>query len=77
TPYLAVFGLGQGAACLAKAAVASRAALKAGATDPAHGARIALARFFAENLLPAASGLEQSVVEGGGFVDDAGLSLAS
>ncbi|GJE59687.1 acyl-CoA dehydrogenase [Methylobacterium trifolii] len=77
TPYLRLFGLAQGAACLAKAAVASRAALKAGATDPAHGARIALARFFAENLLPAASGLEQSVVEGGGFVDDAGLSLAS
>jgi butyryl-CoA dehydrogenase len=77
TPYLRLFGLAQGAACLAKAALAADAALKAGETDPAHRARIALARFFAENLLPAASGLEQAVTEGGAFVDEAAVALAS
>jgi alkylation response protein AidB-like acyl-CoA dehydrogenase len=76
TPYLRLFGLVQGAACLATAALAARAGLIAGETDPAHRARIALARFFAENLLPAASGLEASVIEGGAFADEADLVLA-
>jgi alkylation response protein AidB-like acyl-CoA dehydrogenase len=76
TPYLRLFGLVQGAACLATAALAARAGLVAGETDPAHRARIALARFFAENLLPAASGLEASVIEGGAFADEADLVLA-
>ncbi|WP_375462845.1 acyl-CoA dehydrogenase [uncultured Methylobacterium sp.] len=75
-PYLRLFGLAQGAACLAAEALASGHALRAGETDPAHAARIALARFFAENLLPAAGGLEQVVLDGGGFLDDAGLALA-
>ncbi|MCC0805343.1 acyl-CoA dehydrogenase [Methylobacterium sp. W2] len=76
TPYLRLFGLAQGATCLARAALASNAALRVGETDPAHGARIALARFFAENLLTAAGGLEQSVVDGGGFTQDGMLALA-
>ncbi|MEZ0252089.1 MAG: acyl-CoA dehydrogenase [Methylobacteriaceae bacterium] len=76
TPYLRLFGLVQGAACLAQAGLASSAALKAGETDPAHAARIALARFFAENLLPAASGLEQAILTGGGFADDPAFALA-
>ncbi|WP_262313565.1 acyl-CoA dehydrogenase C-terminal domain-containing protein, partial [Klebsiella pneumoniae] len=62
--------------CLARGALAASAARKAGETDPAHAARIALARFYAENLLVAASGLEQAVVEGGAFTDDAALALA-
>ncbi|UMY16081.1 acyl-CoA dehydrogenase [Methylobacterium organophilum] len=76
TPYLRLFGLVQGAGCLATAGLASAAALKAGETEPAHAARIALARFFAENLLPAASGLEQAILEGGGFADEAATVLA-
>ena len=76
TPYLRLFGLAQGAACLAQGGLAASAAVRAGQTDPAHAGRIALARFFAENLLPAAGGLEQSVVDGGGFLDDASLALA-
>ncbi|WP_375453585.1 acyl-CoA dehydrogenase [uncultured Methylobacterium sp.] len=76
SPYLRLFGLVQGAACLATAALAARAALKAGEIDPAHAARIALARFFAENLLPAADGLAQVVIDGGGFLDDAEAALA-
>ncbi|MCJ2107658.1 acyl-CoA dehydrogenase [Methylobacterium sp. E-041] len=77
TPYLRLFGLAQGAACLAREALAARAALKAGETDPAHAARIALARFFAENLLPAADGLAQVVIDGGGFLDDAAAMLVA
>ncbi|WP_336485303.1 acyl-CoA dehydrogenase [Methylobacterium nigriterrae] len=77
SPYLRLFGLAQGGACLAKAALAASAALKAGETDPAHAARIALARFFAENLATAAGGLEQTVLDGGAFVHDAALALAS
>ena len=76
TPYLHLFGLVQGAACLATAALAARSGLASGETDPAHRARIALARFFAENLLPAASGLEVEVIDGGAFVDEAALVLS-
>ncbi|KAB1074742.1 acyl-CoA dehydrogenase [Methylobacterium planeticum] len=77
TPYLRLFGLAQGGACLAKAGLASSAALKVGETDPAHAARIALARFFAENLATAAPGLEQTVLDGAAFTQDARLALAS
>ena len=76
TPYLRLFGLTHGGACLARSALAASAALKAGGTDPAHAGRIALARFYAENLLTAAEGLEQTVVAGGAFTDDAALALA-
>jgi butyryl-CoA dehydrogenase len=76
TPYLRLFGLVQGAACLAQAARAARAALQAGDTDPAHAARIALARFFAENELTAAAGLADSVIDGGVFTETAALALA-
>jgi alkylation response protein AidB-like acyl-CoA dehydrogenase len=77
TPYLRLFGLVQGGACLAQGALAAKAAIRAGDTDPAQAGRIALARFFADNLLTAASGLEESVIAGGHFTDDAALALAS
>jgi acyl-CoA dehydrogenase len=64
TPYLRLFGLVAGASYLAEAALASQEAIKTGDKDPAHAARIATARFFAENLLPAAGGLERAVVSG-------------
>ncbi|MFH6785973.1 acyl-CoA dehydrogenase [Methylobacterium sp. MA0201] len=76
TPYLRLFGLAQGGTCLAQAALAASAAMKEGATDPAHPARIALARFFAENLATAARGLEETVTGGGGFLQDGALALA-
>jgi alkylation response protein AidB-like acyl-CoA dehydrogenase len=76
SPYLRLFGLTLGGACLAKAALAAAAVRKAGETDPAHDARIALARFYAENLLPAAGGLEQVVLGGAAFTEDAALALA-
>ncbi|MGE7416853.1 acyl-CoA dehydrogenase [Methylobacterium tarhaniae] len=76
TPYLRLFGLAQGGTCLAQAALAANAAARAGDTDPAHPARIALARFFAENLATAARGLEETVTGGGGFLQDGVLALA-
>ena len=77
TPYLRLFGLAQGGAALAEAALAANAALRGGDADPAHPARIALARFFAENLATGAHGLEDAVSHGAGFVQDAPLALAS
>jgi hypothetical protein len=49
--------------------------LKAGDKDPAHAARIATARFFAENLLPAAGGLQRAVVDGAQSVLQAEAAL--
>jgi butyryl-CoA dehydrogenase len=77
TPYLRLFALAQGGAGLAEAALAANAAATAGDSDPAHPARIALCRFFAENIATAARGLEESVIFGAAFVDDAPLALAS
>jgi acyl-CoA dehydrogenase len=77
TPYLRLFGLAQGAACLAKAALAADTAIAAGDTDPAHQGRIALCRFFAENLLTAVQGLETTVTTGAASVLDTSLALAS
>jgi butyryl-CoA dehydrogenase len=77
TPYLRLFGLAQGGTALAEAALAAKAALQAGETDPAHAGRIALARFFAENLATGARGLEETVTAGAGFLADAPLALAS
>jgi butyryl-CoA dehydrogenase len=77
TPYLRLFGLTQGGASLAEAALAAGRAIAAGADDPAHAGRIALCRFYAENLLTAARGLEDTVLSGSGSFPDATLALAS
>ncbi len=77
TPYLRLFALARGAASLADGALAANALMAGGDGDPAHPARIALCRFFAENLATAAPGLEHNVLAGAGFVDDASLALAS
>jgi acyl-CoA dehydrogenase len=77
TPYLRLFALAQGGAALADLALAAHAAAAAGDTDPAHPARIATCRFFAENVATAARGLEASVLSGAGFVHDATVALAS
>jgi butyryl-CoA dehydrogenase len=77
TPYLRLFALAQGGTALAEAALAASAAAAAGDSDPAHPARIALCRFFAENVATAARGLEETVISGAAFVDDAPLALAS
>jgi alkylation response protein AidB-like acyl-CoA dehydrogenase len=59
TPYLTLFGLALGGACLAKAGLAEQA------EGEAPFGRVALARFFAEKRATAAPGLAQSVLAGG------------
>ncbi|EIM26097.1 acyl-CoA dehydrogenase [Microvirga lotononidis] len=76
TPYLRLFALAQGGTALADMALAAQARAKAGDTDPAHAGRIALCRFFAENIAIGARGLEETVMSGAGFLQDANLALA-
>ncbi|UVF18559.1 acyl-CoA dehydrogenase [Microvirga terrae] len=77
TPYLRLFALAQGGAGLAELALAAQAQAAAGDGDPAHAGRIALCRFFAENIAVGAKGLEDTVMGGAGFLQDATLALAS
>jgi acyl-CoA dehydrogenase len=77
TPYLRLFALVAGASYLAETALAAHAATKAGDLDPAHAGRIATARFFAENLLPAAGGLERAVVSGAQSILQAEAALVA
>jgi alkylation response protein AidB-like acyl-CoA dehydrogenase len=67
TPYLRLFGLAAGGCMLADEALA---ALRL-AGDADAPARIAVARFFAENLSPAAGGLVATVTEGGAAIPPA------
>jgi hypothetical protein len=73
TPYLRLFAFAAGGCALAEDALAIRPGGDGGA-DPA--ARIAVARFFAENLAVAAGGLERTVTEGAGSVNEAQAALA-
>ena len=77
TPYLRLFALAQGAASLAEAALAAHAMIATGDTDPAHPARVALCRFFAETVATGAAGLEASVMAGAGTLEGPPLALAS
>ena len=61
TPYLRLFGLAAGGAYLARGALAS--VRDGAAADKAMP--VSLARFFAENLVTAAPGLAQAVIDGG------------
>jgi acyl-CoA dehydrogenase len=73
TPYLRLFALAAGGALLAEEALAATRLAGNGA-DPA--GRIALARFFAENLAVQAGSLERTVVEGADSVNHADAALA-
>jgi acyl-CoA dehydrogenase len=64
TPYLRLFGLALGGACLAKAGLAAQN-LSAGG-DSSQLGRVALARFFAEKIAVGAAGLEASIGSGAG-----------
>jgi butyryl-CoA dehydrogenase len=77
TPYLRLFALAQGGAALAEMALAASGQAASGDGDPAHAGRIALCRFFAENIAVGAKGLEETVMSGAGFLQDATLALAS
>jgi acyl-CoA dehydrogenase len=71
TPFLRLFANAAGGALLAKEALAA-----ARLSDDGASARIAVARFFAENIAVQAGGLERSVIEGGDSVNRAEAALA-
>jgi alkylation response protein AidB-like acyl-CoA dehydrogenase len=75
TPYLRLFALTAGGALLAQEALAAKQLTGNGA-DADAAARIALARFFAENLAVQAGGLERTVIEGADSVNRADAALA-
>ena len=70
TPYLRMLALATGGALLARGAVASLAI-------GAHGSagRIALARYFAEHLLPEVASLQAVVLSGGAAVLEGAIAL--
>jgi len=70
TPYLRMFGHAAGGCMLAEQALA---ALRESVDAPS---RIALARFFAENIAVQASGLERGVTEGAESITNAQAALA-
>ena len=76
-PYLRLFALAQGTASLAEMALAAHAAAAKGSSDPPLAGRVALARFFAENIATGASGLEAAITAGAASVHEAPLALAS
>ena len=71
TPYLRLFGLARGGTALLDNAVAAHRLAQRGESDPAHAARIAVMRFFAENIAPQAGGLEAMVTQGAASLRDA------
>jgi acyl-CoA dehydrogenase len=74
TPYLRLFATAAGGALLAEEALAATRLPAEAAADPA--ARIAIARFFAENIAAQAPGLERAVTEGADGVIGADSALA-
>jgi acyl-CoA dehydrogenase len=74
TPYLRLFGLALGGACLAKAGLAAQVLAREG--DSSQLGRVALARFFAEKILPGASGLEEGIASGAGALEAWQTALA-
>jgi acyl-CoA dehydrogenase len=72
TPYLRLFALAAGGALLVQEALAARQS--GNGADAA--ARTAIARFFAENFVVQASGLERTVVEGADSVNTADAALS-
>jgi alkylation response protein AidB-like acyl-CoA dehydrogenase len=68
TPYLRLFALARGGTALAKGALAAHRLSAEGQSDPALPGRIAMARFFAENIATGSSGLEREVTRGAGSV---------
>ena len=73
TPYLRLFALATGGALLAQEALAAK---RLAGNDEDAAARIALARFFAENMAVQAGALERTVVEGADSVNRAVAALA-
>jgi butyryl-CoA dehydrogenase len=75
-PYARLFALAQGGVALADIALAAHTEANAGGTAASLKARMAVMRFFAEQLAPAAPGLEAAVQAGSAALDDAPVALA-
>jgi acyl-CoA dehydrogenase len=73
TPYLRIFGLAAGGAYLAECALAARGTGLN--VTPDNEARMATARFFAENVAPESSALERKVVAGASSVLNSDVAL--
>jgi hypothetical protein len=74
TPYLRLFATAAGGTLLAEEALAATRLPADAAAEPA--GRIAIARFFAENIAAQAPGLERAVTEGAESVTGADAALA-
>jgi hypothetical protein len=70
-PYLQLAGLVIVGALWARTAVVAEAALQGAAAEDFYRAKLQTARFYAEQLLPAASGLARVVKAGAGSVAEA------
>ena len=68
SPYLRLFGQTLGGACLAKMGLAAHRMAREG--DASETARIGVARFYAEKVLPTAPGLARVVASGAGPLQD-------
>ncbi|MBL8485564.1 MAG: acyl-CoA dehydrogenase [Rhodocyclaceae bacterium] len=64
-PFLRLMGIVCGGWQMARAALVAQEKIAAGDTDPFYPAKIATARFFADHVMAAASGLAQVVTQGG------------
>jgi len=76
TPYLRLFGLVRGGSTLGAVALAAHRARSADDSDSAQAGRIAIARFFAENIVTAAGGLETTIAGSAESVLSADFALA-
>ena len=68
TPYLRLFGTVAGGAMLARSALQAIESMATGADDPALADKLVVARFYAEQILPQASGLATSISAGSGAI---------
>jgi hypothetical protein len=75
TPYLRLFAVARGGTALARGAFAAHRLSRTGNSDCALPARIATARFFAENIATGAGGLERDVTRGAGSVHAGAAAL--
>ncbi len=68
TPYLRLFGIVAGGAMLARLALRATESIEAGGDDPILADKLVVARFYAEQILPQASGLATSISAGAGAI---------
>ena len=68
TPYLRLFGVVAGGAMLARSALRATESIESGGGDQGLTDKVVVARFYAEQILPQASGLATSISAGSGAI---------